>query len=29
MLRRTMVYGNDDLEVFKSKLATFTPTSAQ
>lgn len=29
MLRRTMVYGGDDIEVFKSKLAVFTPIDAQ
>jgi len=29
MVRRTMVYGTDDLDVFKSKLATYTRTSAQ
>ena len=27
MLRRTMVFGNEDLEAFKSKLATFTRTA--
>jgi peptidoglycan/xylan/chitin deacetylase (PgdA/CDA1 family) len=29
MLRRTMVFGTEDLEVFKSKLATFTRTAAR
>ena len=29
MLRRTMVFGNDDLDAFKSKLATFVRTGAR
>ena len=29
MVRRTMIFGTDDLEVFKSKLATFARTSAR
>ena len=29
MLRRTMIFGNEDLEVFKSKLATFARTAAR
>ena len=29
MLRRTMIFGNDDLETFKSKLATFARTAAR
>jgi peptidoglycan/xylan/chitin deacetylase (PgdA/CDA1 family) len=29
MLRRTMVYGTDDMETFKSKLATFTRLAAR
>jgi len=29
MLRRTMIFGTDDLEVFKSKLATFARTAAR
>jgi peptidoglycan/xylan/chitin deacetylase (PgdA/CDA1 family) len=29
MLRRTMIFGNEDLDVFKSKLATFTRATAR
>jgi hypothetical protein len=29
MLRRTMIFGNDDMETFKSKLATFVRTAAR
>jgi len=29
MLRRTMIFGTEDLEVFKSKLATFARTTAR
>ena len=29
MLRRTMIFGTEDLEVFKSKLATFARTAAR
>jgi peptidoglycan/xylan/chitin deacetylase (PgdA/CDA1 family) len=29
MLRRTMIFGNDDMETFKSKLVTFVRTSAR
>jgi peptidoglycan/xylan/chitin deacetylase (PgdA/CDA1 family) len=29
MLRRSMIFGNEDLEAFKSKLATFTRTGTR
>ena len=29
MLRRTMVFGNDDLDAFKGKLVTFVRTASR
>jgi hypothetical protein len=29
MLRRTMIFGNEDLDAFKAKLVTFTRTAGR